>query len=182
MTESDVSLMLRLKKGDAAAFDLLVARHRDWMVNILWKMVGNLDDAEDLAQEAFLRMYRARKSYRPTAGYRTWARRIATNLALNHRRKKSAVRLVYHGEDPRVRPPDRNAAQDEAVRRIWKSLHELPPRQRAALVLTRIEGASYREAALAMDVSLEAVRSLVARARATLRARLRAETSPGEED
>jgi len=179
MAVDDATLMARLRDGEPEAFDALVERHRNWTVNMLWKMVGNRDDAEELAQEAFLRVYRARGRYRPEAQFRTWLRRIATNLALNHRRKKRPVRLADGEHASGNRRPDEVTAGAELVQHLWRALEALPARQRVALVLTRIEGGSYQEAAGAMNVSVEAVRSLIARARETLRARLEPVLSPG---
>jgi RNA polymerase sigma-70 factor (ECF subfamily) len=142
---------------------------------MLFKMVGNRDDAEELAQEAFLRVYRAKESYIPAlhgASFSTWFHRIVTNLAINHRRRKRPEPLPDYEQKSTAASAADDAANAESESRIWAALHELPPRQRAALVLTRIEGYSYRDAARIMDVSIEAVRSLIARARGALRVEL----------
>src|ERR1700730_10458987 len=86
MARSDVQLMLDVKAGGDAAFDFLLRKYRSPLVNFLYRMVRDTAQAEDLAQEVFLRVYRARKSYSPSAKFTTWLFRIATNLALNSRR------------------------------------------------------------------------------------------------
>jgi len=173
MASDELTLMLRVREDDRQAFDRLVEMYRDHAVNMLFRMVGNRDDAEELAQEAFLRIYRARKRWRPEASFTTWFHRIATNLAINHRRKKSPARLPEYEEGTDPVTPDDGASRAELVKHVWTAVQELPARQRAALVLTRLEGCTYVQAAEAMDVSVDAIRSLVARARDELRDRLR---------
>src|SRR6202040_547294 len=97
MARSDVQLMLDVKAGDDASFDLLLKKYRTPLVNFLYRMVRDTATAEDLAQEVFLRVYRARKQYSPSAKFTTWLFRIATNLALNsvrdnrHRQKDVSI-------------------------------------------------------------------------------------------
>lgn len=174
MSREDVDLMLKVRDGDSAAFSALVERYRDRTVNMLFRMVGNRDDAEDLAQEAFLNVWRAAGRYRPEAAFSTWFYRIITNLAINHRNRKLPDRLPSFDPKSAIAPAADIAAQTEAENKIWQALHALPARQRAALVLCRIEGCTYQEAADAMDVSVESIRSLIARGRDALRERLRA--------
>ena len=175
----DRELMLRVKAGDGAAFDGLVERHRDRTVSLLYRMVGNAEEAEDLAQEAFLRVYRARKTYQPTAQFSTWLYRIAYNLALSHYRRKGRRRFEPLPEVASANPgPDMRLASEETVRRVWEALDTLPPNQRMALVLTRFEDCSYERAAEVMNTTTAAIRSLVARGRETLRYRLRLVLEP----
>lgn len=177
-SDDDKSLMLKVKNGDRDAFDELVERHRIWAMNMLYRMVGNTQDAEDLTQDAFMRVYAARNRYRPDAKFTTWFNRILVNLALNHRRRRPMVRLddSYYPSD--VAAPDDKIAENETIGRIWDEMRNLPDRQRVALVLTRIEGMSYAEAADAMGVSIESVRALISRARETLRIKLRTIINP----
>src|SRR5208283_504869 len=116
MTRSDVELMLDVKAGDEASFNLLLQKYRTPLVNFLYRMVRNTATAEDLAQEVFLRVYRARKEYSPSAKFTTWLFRIATNLALNsvrdnrHRQMEISMdQTVDTGEDdqPAMQVPDR---------------------------------------------------------------------------
>ena len=113
MTTSDVELMLDVKAGDEASFDLLLRRYRTSLINFLYRMVRNRATAEDLAQEVFLRVYRARKQYTPSAKVTTWLFRIATNLALysirdnRHRQLETSIDA----------PPDEDSAPREPVSR-----------------------------------------------------------------
>ena len=173
MSPEDADLMLKAGQGDSAAFSELVDKYRDRTVNMLFRMVGNRDDAEELAQDAFLNAWRAAGRYRHEAAFSTWFYRIVTNLAINHRHKKSPDRLPNFEPASDVASAADVVAQTESENRIWQALHELPVRQRAALVLCRVEGCSYQEAALAMDVSVESIRALIARGRDALRERLR---------
>src|SRR5438046_3361747 len=97
MTRSDVQLMLDVKAGDQQSFELLLQRYRTPLINFLYRMVRSREQAEDLAQEVFLRVYRAREDYEPSAKFTTWLFRIATNLALNslrdHRHQKLEISL-----------------------------------------------------------------------------------------
>ena len=116
MTRSDVQLMLDVKAGDDASFDLLLQKYRTPLVNFLYRMVRDTATAEDLAQEVFLRVYRARKQYSPSAKFTTWLFRIATNLALNsvrdnrHRQMEISIDApVEEDEAPRAIARARNA-------------------------------------------------------------------------
>jgi len=171
---NDRELMLRVSAGDGAAFDLLVERYRDRTVNFLYRMTGNAEEAEDLAQEAFLRVYKARKKYQPVAEFSTWLYRIAYNLAVSHYRRRGQCQLGSLPDLPSANPgPDACLTSAEVMEQVWKALDALPPGQRTALVLTRLEGCSYARAAEVMNTTTAAIRSLVARARETLRLRLR---------
>ena len=181
----DIRLMLRVKNGDDAAFEELVAKHRDRTVNLIFHIVGNAEEAEDLAQEAFLRVYKARDRYEPVAQFTTWLYRISYNLALSQRRK--AARRPESLSESAVSPqptPETELTSRETVRAVWDALHKLPENQRTALVLTRMEECSYEEAAKVMDTTSAAIRSLVSRARETLRHQLRRtiETTPSRGD
>jgi RNA polymerase sigma-70 factor (ECF subfamily) len=180
VTDPDVRLMLALRAGDAAAFDSLFGRWSGPLLRYAQRMVGDLATAEDLVQEVFLRVYRARERYAPEARFSTWLYRIATNLALNELRR------------PRRRAPHRSAEDEEVVlaepaagaddvahaRRVGRAaaaaLEELPETQRAALCLAAVEGLSYAEVAEALEVTESAVKALVHRARSALAQRLRA--------
>src|ERR1700748_1230896 len=100
MTRTDVQLMLDVKKGDEQSFELLLQRYRTPLVNFLFRMVKNREQAEDLAQEVFIRVYRAREEYVPTAKFTTWLFRIATNLALNSVRDTRHQRMEVSLDAP----------------------------------------------------------------------------------
>jgi RNA polymerase sigma-70 factor (ECF subfamily) len=181
--EQDAQLMLQVKEGDAGSFELLLAKYRRPVVGYLDRMVQNRAVAEELAQEAFLRVYRARGSYQPAAKFTTWLFRIATHLALNslrdtrHQRKETSM----EGAGPEGQPlqlADGRASREEqlvaearldAVRR---AVADLPEKQRAAVLLHKYEGMDYAQIADALGCSVSAVKSLLFRAYESLRVSL----------
>lgn len=186
-TDPDVQLMLRFRAGDEAAFRELFEKHGKAIVNFAYNFVGNKPRAEELAQDVFFQIYRAGPRYEPHAKFTTWLYRIATNACLNEvRRPERRYRtrpLEYESDDPRERGeialPDPDAISGESALagreledRIRDVLGALPENQRAALVLSRVDGLSYREVADALECSESAVKSLVFRATATLRKEL----------
>ncbi len=188
MAEADESaeLMLAFSAGEEHAFDALFARWSAPLLRFLHRMVGDMATAEELVQEAFFRVYKARDRYVPDAKFSTWLYRIGTNLALNELRRparRNAHRSVERDAEafdregvsrggPELRAV--GASSDELadlrgeVRRVEAVLDELPERQRAALWLSSVEGLSYAEVAEALEATEKSVKSLVHRARATL--------------
>lgn len=186
-SDPDVRLMLRFRAGDEEAFRELFEKHSGAIVNFAYHFVGSRPRAEELAQDVFLQVYRAGARYEPQAKFTTWLYRIATNACLNEvRRPEHRFRtrpLEHQVEDSRERAeiafPDPHAVRGESAlagreleARMRAVLGELPENQRAALVLSRVEGMSYREVAEALACSESAVKSLVFRATATLRKHL----------
>src|SRR5579863_5119611 len=185
MIRSDVQLMLDVKAGDEASFDFLLQKYRMPLVNFLYRMVRDRATAEDLAQEVFLRVYRARKQYTPSAKFTTWLFRIATNLALNsvrdNRYRKLETSLDAPAEDDsapmmELRSPDMRIdehlmerARAEIIRR---AILTLPEKQRAAVLLHKYEEMDYGEIAKIMECSESALKSLLFRAYETLRVQL----------
>jgi len=180
--------MLRVKDGDESAFTQLVLAYQDRLVGIFRHMLGDPELAEDLAQEAFLRIYRARNGYQPTAKFSTWLFRIANNLASNTRRSKgrrNEVPLSVRDSGPLGPRPEENIVADksglmpsrlfarsELQGVVQEALNSLSDRQRMALVLHKFEGMSYADIGAAMDMSAAAVKSLLSRARENLRVKL----------
>lgn len=163
---SDDELMRRIATGDAEAFRRLVRRHQDRVGSLIFRFAGSTSDAEDLAQEVFLRVYRAAPRYRPQQAFRTWLYRIVTNLCMTHRRRIRPLSLPDSADLP-GHPIDSDAAErEEAVRR---AIAKLPAQQRMAVVLRQYEAMSYDEIAGAMGVTAQAVDSLLVRARRSLR-------------
>jgi RNA polymerase sigma-70 factor (ECF subfamily) len=176
-----------VKAGDEQSFELLLRKYRTPLVNFLYRMVRNTAVAEDLAQEVFLRVYRARQEYAPSAKFTTWMFRIATNLALNsvrdnrHRRMELSMdQPVDTGEDEQ-RPldvPDRApSVEQEMVARcraelILKAIQALPEKQRAAVLLHKYQELDYDEIAGVLECSESALKSLLFRAYETLRVEL----------
>jgi len=178
--DEDVELMLALGRGDDAAFDILFSRWGGRLVAYLQRMVSDVATAEELAQEAFLRVYRAREGYEAASRFSTWLYRIATNLALNELRRPGRRRLHASTDDEgapltlvsSAPGPDSSTEARLAVGDLSRELERLPERQRMALWLSAVEGQSYAEVALALGTTDKSVKSLVHRARSTLAARL----------
>ena len=185
MARSDVQLMLDVKAGDDASFEFLLQKYRTPLVSFLFGMVRDAATAEDLAQEVFLRIYRARKHYSPSAKFTTWLFRIATNLALNsvrdNRHRKLEVSLDAPADDedatPREVPGSEMRIDEHMVERdrsefIRRVIGSLPEKQRVAVLLHKYEEMDYGEIARILDCSESALKSLLFRAYETLRVQL----------
>jgi RNA polymerase sigma-70 factor (ECF subfamily) len=184
MTRTDVQLMLDVKAGDEASFDLLLRKYRLPLVNFLFRMVRDAATAEDLTQEVFLRVYRARKQYSPSAKFTTWLFRIATNLALNsvrdnrHRRADVSIDVpVEEDEAPRELPAREMRIDEHMIERdrsefIRRAVSALPEKQRVAVLLHKYEEMDYGEIAKVLECSESALKSLLFRAYETLRVQL----------
>ena len=186
--DPDVQLMLRVRDGDDEAFARLVESYQDRLIGIFYHMLRDQQAAEDLAQDVFLRVYRARRTYRPTAKFSTWLFRIANNLASNSRRslgRRREVPLSVRDSGPMAfRPeekilaeksafmPTRQLVRGEMQEIVRAALEELNERQRMAVLLHKFEGMSYADIGSAMDLSIPAVKSLLSRARESLRIKL----------
>jgi len=187
MARTDVQLMLDVKAGDEQSFELLLRKYRTPLVNFLYRMVRDTAVAEDLAQEVFLRVYRARNEYAPSAKFTTWMFRIATNLALNsvrdnrHRRMDISMdQTVNAGDDeqPAMEVPDRAPTIEQKLvartrsETILRAVHALPEKQRAAVLLHKYQELDYDEIARILECSESALKSLLFRAYETLRTEL----------
>jgi RNA polymerase sigma-70 factor (ECF subfamily) len=178
--------MLALQRGDENAFDHLFEKHAASVVRFARQFVKSQARAEELAQDVFLQVYRNRASYRATARFNTWLYRIATNACLSEvRRPEHRLRVQPQIEndqrgapaEPRLLDKPQPSTEDallsrEAVDTIQHALAQLPPQQRASLLLARVEGMSYEEVAETLSVSVSAVKSLIHRATSTLRTKL----------
>jgi RNA polymerase sigma-70 factor, ECF subfamily len=187
MARSDVQLMLDVKAGDDASFELLLRKYRTPLVHYLGRMTGDSAAAEDLAQEVFLRIYRARSQYAPSAKFTTWIFRIATNLALNARRdgryRQAEISIQEEGNSDdggrRVLeiPDGKPGAEQYLLARdraelIRRAVEELPEKQRAAVLLHKYEDMDYGQIAGVLNCSESALKSLLFRAYETLRVKL----------
>jgi RNA polymerase sigma-70 factor (ECF subfamily) len=169
--------MLAFADGDEDAFVTLYQSYRDRMVSYCRRMIGDQAQAEEAAQDVFLKLYRARSSYKPQSRLSTFLYRIATNHCLNMlaRVDRKLVRRQSEAQDSEMRSEgdqQRALETDELREALRAALSALPERQRAALLLVHYEGMSYREAADAIEVSEGAVKSLVHRARGGVAAQL----------
>lgn len=193
-SDPDVRLMLRVRDGDAAAFGELVERHQDRLVSVLTYQVGRRELAEELAQEAFLRVYRARERYEPGAKFSTWLFTIANNLALNALRgtaRKREVRLAAASPDQTgaggphptaasAAMPTRQADRNELRGAVQAAIATLGERQRAAVLLAKFENMDYADIGEVLGMSAKGVKSLLARARENLRLALLPYVERGE--
>jgi RNA polymerase sigma-70 factor, ECF subfamily len=179
----DAELMLRVKDGDHASFGVLLDKHRVSVVHFLYRMVQNHGVAEELAQEVFLRVYRSRATYEPTAKFTTWLFRIATHLALNALRDGKHDRMQERLDDaspdmPARQLPDRRISAEQSLvnqvrlDEIRIAVAALPEKQRAAVLMHKYQEMEYTQIAKVLNCSESAVKSLLFRAYETLRARL----------
>ncbi|MBI2481065.1 MAG: sigma-70 family RNA polymerase sigma factor [Planctomycetia bacterium] len=177
--------MLQVRDDDAAAFEELVLRYQNRVVGIMTHLTRKREQAEDLAQEVFLRVYRARKRYTPDAKFSTWLFTIANNIALNAKRSSARRREVNLASENRDdnRPaaldemaldasglmPTRQLDKAERAEMVRLAIAALPERQRMALLLSKFENLSYAEIAETMEMTVQATKSLLSRARENLR-------------
>jgi RNA polymerase sigma-70 factor (ECF subfamily) len=170
---SDHDLMARAGKGDGRAFQALARRHAGRAVALARRILGSEALAEEIAQDALLRVWINAPRWRPDAAFRTWLYRIVVNLCLNARRRPGSLPLdaADHVADPAPQA-DLQLEQRERDRRLVAAIDALPARQRAAIVLTYQEGLANAEAAAVLDVSVSGLEALLVRARRSLRATL----------
>jgi len=190
--DPDLELVERWQSGDEGAFEDLVRRHERRVMRLLLRMLGNREEAEDVAQEAFLSLHRHGHRFRREARFSTFVYRVAANAALNRRRSLGRNRnrvnelTVSHeaGFDlpPAPRDPEDAAAGSEAQARVQDALLDLAPDLRVAVVLYDIEGQSYQEVARVLGIPEGTVKSRIHRARNALRERLRSYVSSGRRE
>jgi RNA polymerase sigma-70 factor (ECF subfamily) len=173
MDDSDEALMARVARGDEPAYRMLTRRHLPVMLGLARRILGNAADAEDVAQEAMLRVWTHAPRWQPLALFRTWLTRVVVNLCLDRKRRAPWVALESAGEiiDPAPGATEK-AEQDERGRLLAAAIAELPARQRTAIVLTYSEGMSNAEVAEILDTSVSAIETLLVRGKQNLRARL----------
>jgi len=181
--ERDAELMLRVRDGDQASFGLLLEKHRGPVINFLFRMVQNQAVAEELAQDAFLRVYKSRVSYEPTAKFTTWLFRIATHVALNWirdgRNEKLQASLDQESPDgtarqvaDRSRTAEQELVYQAKLREVRHAIGRLPAKQKAAVMMHKYEEMEYAQIADVLSCSESAVKSLLFRAYESLRVRL----------
>lgn len=179
----DHALMRRVKGGDMDAFEELVRRHQHSVVGTVAKMLGGDMDAEDIAQQVFVRVWKSAGRYEPNAKFTTWLMTITRNLVFNESRRRSRAHLVpleAEGEDvPRVQHADGEAkspsdslVEEEMRAAVDEAIAGLPENQRMAIVLRRYEGMPYEEIAKVLKTSVPAVKSILFRARNELKSAL----------
>ncbi len=186
--DNDAALMLKVQEGDFAAFEALVDKYKQPVVNIVARIVRDATEAEDLAQNVFLQVYKAAGRYKVTAKFSTWLFTIARNLSLNELRRRSrhpatSLDATPNNEDedaPSRQIEDHGvtsaadeALQSELVAKIDEVLGELPVNQRTAIILVKEKGLSYDDIAGILGCSVSAVKSLIHRGRETIKGRIK---------
>ncbi len=188
MIDPDVSRMLQVRDGNMTAFQELVQRYQPRVAALLTKLVGHRRETDDLAQEVFLRVFRARDRYTPGSRFSTWLFTIVSNVASNARRALGRRREInpfdetrsqlemqaipHHSRDRQQEDPVQHLAQRERAEIVRKAIATLSQRQREAVLLNRVKGLSHAEIATRMDTSPKAIKSLLGRAHGILRSRL----------
>jgi RNA polymerase sigma-70 factor (ECF subfamily) len=193
-SDPDAALMLRVKRGDRAAFAELVDKYKQPVMNFVFRRLRDEAEAEDLAQNVFLQVYKSRARYKQTAKFSTWLFTITHNLCLNELRRRSRhpaeslEETHAENEDQPARQiedktqaaaPD-NVLQTELAQKIDEALEELPDNQRSAILLCRQEDLSYEQIAKVLRCSLSATKSLIHRGRETLKEKLKPYLKSGD--
>jgi RNA polymerase sigma-70 factor, ECF subfamily len=170
MDDNDEALMARVARGDERAFRELARRHLPSMLGLARRILGNAADAEDVAQEALLRMWTYAPRWQPLALLRTWLSRVVVNLCLDRKRKAPWVELDAAGELTDPAPlADESAEMAERDQMLAAAIAGLPERQRAAIVLSYTEGMSNAQVAEILDTTVSAVETLLVRGKQNLR-------------
>ena len=186
MQNEDTVLMLQTKDGDQTAFKELVEKHKLSVLNLCLRFTGNKPDAEDLAQDVFMRIYQAAPRYEAKAAFTTWLYRIAVNLCLNYQRRKKLLTFFSidsnHGSEEdhqRKIPdiisserPDTDFEKKERQQFVQKAIQSLPENQRTVVILYRYQNLSYQEIADTLETSVSAVESRLFRAKLNLKKKL----------
>ncbi len=190
--DPDAALMLRVKQGDTEAFSELVNKYKQPVLNLAYRMLRDLTEAEDLAQNVFVQVHKSAHRYQVSSKFSTWLFTITRNLCLNEIRRRSrhpaSSMDATHGEDEdqpqqfedkkTFSPPD-SLLHNELEQKIEEALAELPENQRTAVLLCRQEELSYEDIAQVLDCSLSATKSLIHRGREALKTKLKLYLSTG---
>jgi len=192
--DPDATLMLRVKRGDVGAFTELVEKYKQPVINFIARTLRDETEAEDLAQNVFVQVYKSAWRYKKSAKFSTWLFTIARNLCLNEIRRRSRHPTdsldVTHPdqpdqpsqqfEDTKTFTPPEDLLHGELERKIEEALRELPENQRTAILLCRQDELSYEDIAEVLDCSLSATKSLIHRGRETLKEKLKPYLRTGE--
>lgn len=183
----DDTLMTRTARGDEEAFRLLVARWEQQVFAFLVHMLGSVDEAQDLAQDTFLKVYDQAPRYRPEGRFKSWMLRIAGNKARSALRRRKVLRwvnfdLTSHDKAAPGDDPGRALERQETTLQVREAVSRLPERQREAVILKRFQGLSYKEIAEVLDTTVPAVESLLQRAATALRQDLARTIEPAQRE
>ena len=185
--DPDAALMLRVREGDRHAFETLVDKYKQPVVNLVARTIGDFTEAEDIAQHVFVQVYKSAHRYEVTAKFSTWLFTIARNLSLNEIRRRSRhpadsldetfandeTNPIRQATDVQTTGPTEQLLRDELEAKVEEAIADLPEKQRTALLMCRHEEFSYEEIAAVVGCSLSATKSLIHRARETLKERLK---------
>lgn len=177
--------MLDFQKGDNASFEALMHKYYPRLLNFIYRFTGDRETAEDLTQEVFWKVYNAASGYRPRAKFQTWVYTIAKNISLNelrrHRKTPLSLEDPFESEEGRMERqwedtasprPDEEIQRQETAAAVRSAVAALPANQRMAVILCRYDGFSYEEIARTMGISVQAVKSLLSRAKESLKNKL----------
>jgi len=184
--EPDAKLMLELAKGNTSAFEQILKKYKGLVINIAYRFIQNRAEAEDIAQEVFLRVYGSAKRYNPKAKFTTWIYKITTNICLNRFRSKKYLQtvsldkpifsieneIIRENHDPAYVHPSLNLEKKELNQLVKEAISSLPINQKMVVILQKYEGLSYREISEIMGCSTSAVDSLLQRAKQNLKRKL----------
>jgi RNA polymerase sigma-70 factor, ECF subfamily len=183
MDQLHIDLMLRVKEGDTAAFEELMEIHQHSVIGTVAKMLGSPAEAEDIAQQVFIRVWKSAERYEPQAKFTTWLFTITRNLVFNEvrrRKRKPALSMDEREEefhlmetDHRTISPDKSLLQGELESAIDEAIAALPEKQRLAMILRRFEEMPYEEIGQVLGITVPAVKSLLFRARSQLKENLK---------
>ncbi len=174
MEETDIALMARIKKGDEKAFELLLARHQRSVYNLALRFLNNSDDAVDITQEAFIRIYKASQTYAPDAKFTTWLYTIVKNLCFNMLRTRKSAEIVsldneFMPELPaKEEHPVERIARQQTREIVIRAVNSLPKNMKLAVILSKYQGLPYDEIAAIMGCSVTAVKLRIYRAKTIL--------------
>jgi RNA polymerase sigma-70 factor, ECF subfamily len=185
--DPDAALMLRVKGGDMEAFESLVEKYKHPVINVMYRMIRDLDEAEDLAQSVFIRAFQSADRYQASAKFSTWIFTIARHLCLNEIRRRGRhpadslessqsendEQPAKQYQDTRTFSPPQAFLQGELERKIQEAVAALPEKQRLAISLCQEDELSYEEIAEVLECSVSATKSLIHRGRETLKERLK---------
>lgn len=182
MSESEKSLLKKAKSGDVEAFEKLIEEHQGKVFNIAYRMIGNFDDAHDMAQEVFIRVYRSLATFKEQASFSTWIYRITKNVCLDELRKRKNKNILYIDEDIKLdegdisrqlesqdETPEIQLERKELKSTIKKAIDALQHDHRLVVILRDIQGFSYEEISKILDCPEGTVKSRINRARKSLR-------------
>ncbi len=191
--DEDSRLMLRFQAGEESCFEQLVERHKNRVFNLAFRFLGNYQEAEDIAQEVFIKVYRAKNSYRPDAKFTTWLYTICKNTCLKALRVKRPPSVSIDDTveleedtaapqipDPHAPSPSASLLHDEQAAVVKEAVDSLPAHQKMAVILCRYDQLSYEEVARVMGFSVKAVKSLLHRAKVHLKEKLKSYMANGE--